>query len=65
MSPIMGHNIGNQQDDYVIQVKLETVATISNDLQYCKMISIEFPLTTVADYVMHNTDCVQETNSQI
>lgn len=29
------------------------------------MLSINFPLTTVGDYVMHNSDCVQDVSSQI
>ena len=59
MQPIMGHNVGNQEDDYIITVRLESATSTNLNLQYCKMVSIEFPLTTVADFVMHNTDCVQ------
>lgn len=65
MAPVWGHNIGNQEDDYTFTVQLEPAASTNRDLQYCRMVSIEFPLTTVADYVMHNTDCVQEATSQI
>lgn len=46
-------------------MQLEPSSSTNLDLQYCKMVSIDFPLTTVADYVMHNTDCVQEATSQI
>lgn len=46
-------------------MQLETPSSTFLDLQYCKMISIHLPLTTVIDYYTINTDCVEYPGSQI
>lgn len=61
----MKHYVACQSDDYVFTVKLESPSSIALDLQYCKMISIHLPLTTIIDYFTLNTDCVEYPTSDI
>ncbi len=54
----LNHMTACQADDYIFRVRLEAITSTNLDLQYCKMISIVLPLTTVVDYFPLNTDCV-------
>lgn len=63
--PHIQHNIACQSDDYTFTVRLEAIGSALLDMQYCRLISIHLPLSTVLDYYTMNTDCVEHPTSQI
>lgn len=65
LTPHLGHMTACQADDYIFRVRLEVAGSANLDLQYCKMVSILLPLTTVVDYFPLNTDCVEHIDSEI
>lgn len=63
--PVIGHNVACQSDDFIFTVQLEATGSANLDLQYCTMISINIPVTTIADYLPLNSDCVEHPTSDI
>ena len=63
ITPHIGHDVACQTDDFIFTVRLEDAGSAEMDLQYCRLISIHLPNTTIVDYHAIGTDCVEHPTS--
>jgi hypothetical protein len=58
MTAIETHNVKCQRNDYIFSIQLDTGGAAFNNLQYTRLIGIQFPLFALVDIMIFNRDCI-------